>query len=242
MALPTEGTLTLNQIHIEAGGSSGTACFLNDSDIRGLTPASGKTINTTSGTAIEIGDFYGAAAETPINIPTTASNRIITKYATENLSGFGGADFYGYSSNGTGASLTNPNGGLAFGSNISFYNFSANLGSSDGIGAYEGGGLIVTLRTNDGSHITTNPDEMNFSRIDINRTAAADPSTGTYGPARSYNLSNASISHPIYAPGYTLNSIVYLQWSNTYGQAMGKTGGGIYSNANVTPTHTLTFV
>ena len=35
MALPTSGTLTLNEIHIEAGGSSGTACTINDTDIRG---------------------------------------------------------------------------------------------------------------------------------------------------------------------------------------------------------------
>jgi|GEM_PF-4842464 len=236
MALPINGTLTLNQIHVEAGGTTETACFLNDSDIRDLTPAAGKTINTTSGTAIEIGDFYGAAAETPLNIPTTASDRIIIKFATENLSGYGGADFYGYSGNGTGASLNNPNGGLAFGSNISFYNFSANSGSSDGIGSYEGGGLDIMFQTNDGSKITTDPNNMNFTRIDINRTAAADPSTGSYGPARSYNLSNATISS-VYA-----DSIVYIRWGNTYGQAMGKTGGGLYSNAYVTPTHTLTFV
>ena len=61
MALPTSGTLTLNEIHIEAGGSSGTACTINDTDIRGLNAASGYTIPTSSGSAIEIGDFYGAS-------------------------------------------------------------------------------------------------------------------------------------------------------------------------------------
>ena len=61
MALPTSGNLTLNQIHIEAGGSSGTACTLNDTDIRGLNEASGRVINNTQGTAIEIADFYGAS-------------------------------------------------------------------------------------------------------------------------------------------------------------------------------------
>ena len=48
MALPTSGTLTLNEIHIEAGGSSGTACTINDTDIRGLNAASGYTIPTSS--------------------------------------------------------------------------------------------------------------------------------------------------------------------------------------------------
>ena len=58
MALPTSGnSISLNQIHIEAGGSSATTCSLNDSDIRGLTAAAGYTINSTLGTAIDFGDF-----------------------------------------------------------------------------------------------------------------------------------------------------------------------------------------
>ena len=61
MALPTSGLLTLNDIHQEAGGTSGTACTLNDTDIRGLNEASGRVINNTQGTAVEIADFYGAA-------------------------------------------------------------------------------------------------------------------------------------------------------------------------------------
>ena len=63
MALPTSGNLTLNQIHVEAGGTSETACTINDTDIRGLEAAAGYTIPTGSGTAIEIGDFYGATDE-----------------------------------------------------------------------------------------------------------------------------------------------------------------------------------
>ena len=60
MALATSGNLTLNDIHQEAGGSSGTACTLNDTDIRALNEASGRVIDNTQGTAIEIADFYGA--------------------------------------------------------------------------------------------------------------------------------------------------------------------------------------
>ena len=81
MALPTEGTLGLNAIHQEAGGSSGSFCSLNDTDIRALTPAAGKTISTVSGSSIDINNFYGAQSEYPINIPTSASNRIVTKSA-----------------------------------------------------------------------------------------------------------------------------------------------------------------
>ena len=61
MALPTSGALTLDAIHVEAGGSTGTTCYLNDTDIRGLTAAAGKTINSTQGTTIDFDDFYGAS-------------------------------------------------------------------------------------------------------------------------------------------------------------------------------------
>ena len=36
MALPSSGAISLNQMHVEVGGSSGTAASINDSDIRGL--------------------------------------------------------------------------------------------------------------------------------------------------------------------------------------------------------------
>ena len=62
MALQTSGGISLNDIHVEAGGTSGTSATINDSDIRGLTAASGYTIPTGSGTAIDFGDFYGASS------------------------------------------------------------------------------------------------------------------------------------------------------------------------------------
>tara|TARA_Y100000385_G_C13080000_1_gene633380 strand:+ start:868 stop:1899 length:1032 start_codon:yes stop_codon:yes gene_type:complete len=62
MALPTSGAISLNAIHIEAGGSSGTLCSINDADIRGLTPGTGYSIPTGSGTAIDFADFYGASS------------------------------------------------------------------------------------------------------------------------------------------------------------------------------------
>ena len=71
MALQTSGPISLNDIHVEAGGSSGTSASINDTDIRGLTPASGKTINDSSGTQIDFFNFYGATAET--SLPTGGS-------------------------------------------------------------------------------------------------------------------------------------------------------------------------
>lgn len=75
MALQTSGAISLNDIHVEAGGSTNTTCSLNDSDIRGLTAASGFTINSTLGTNIDFGDFYGASS---ITTPTSYGKTGIT--------------------------------------------------------------------------------------------------------------------------------------------------------------------
>ncbi len=56
MALPSTGPLSLNEIHIEAGGSSGTLCALNDADIRGI-------INKSAGTTNSILEYRGQSAE-----------------------------------------------------------------------------------------------------------------------------------------------------------------------------------
>ena len=86
MALATSGALTLDQIHVEAGGTTGTACSLNDSDIRGLTAASGRTINSTLGTNIDFADFYGASSVSSILSWTGSLN--VAKTAVTQLTGY----------------------------------------------------------------------------------------------------------------------------------------------------------
>ena len=52
MTLQASGSISLNQIHIEAGGSSGTQVSLNDTDVRYLT-------NAGSGASSAFSSFYG---------------------------------------------------------------------------------------------------------------------------------------------------------------------------------------
>ena len=59
MPLPSSGAISLNQMHVEVGASSGTTCSLNDSDIRGL-------IGKSSGAQSSFSEFYGASAATTI--------------------------------------------------------------------------------------------------------------------------------------------------------------------------------
>lgn len=72
MALPTSGAINLNEIHVEAGGSSGTSCFINDSDIRAL-------ISKASEAQSDFADFYGARGVTA-STGTVAQSFVINAY------------------------------------------------------------------------------------------------------------------------------------------------------------------
>jgi|TARA_Y100000289_G_C3889465_1_gene133125 hypothetical protein len=55
MALQSSGQISLDDIHVEAGGTTGTQAAINDSDIRGL-------ISASSASEMEFADFYGASS------------------------------------------------------------------------------------------------------------------------------------------------------------------------------------
>lgn len=67
MALQTSGTISLNDIHIEAGGSSGTNASINDVDIRGL-------ISKASGATMSFNEWYGASNLLSLSGQSTAQN------------------------------------------------------------------------------------------------------------------------------------------------------------------------
>jgi hypothetical protein len=55
MALQTSGQISLNDLHVEAGGSSGSECSFNDTDIRDM-------IDKSSGSQSSMSEFYGATS------------------------------------------------------------------------------------------------------------------------------------------------------------------------------------
>jgi|11_taG_2_1085331.scaffolds.fasta_scaffold06615_6 hypothetical protein len=55
MPLPSSGQIDLNDIHVEAGGSSGTQAAINDADIRAL-------IGKSSGVQMAFSEWYGASS------------------------------------------------------------------------------------------------------------------------------------------------------------------------------------
>ena len=58
MPLPSSGSISLNQIHIEAGGSSGSQASLNDADIRAM-------IGKSSGASNAFSEYRGVSAAQP---------------------------------------------------------------------------------------------------------------------------------------------------------------------------------
>lgn len=73
MALQTSGAISLNQIHVEAGGTSGTTATINDSDIRGL-------INKASGATMSFSEWYGASAAQDFVVTQGSSTNPYTSY------------------------------------------------------------------------------------------------------------------------------------------------------------------
>ena len=59
MPLQSSGQISLNDLHVEAGGTSGTQASMNDTDIRGLVSAAANSQMTFS-------SFYGASAATTV--------------------------------------------------------------------------------------------------------------------------------------------------------------------------------
>ena len=56
MATPSSGAISLNEMHVEAGGSSGTTCSINDTDIRLIA-------NKSSGATASWNDYYSRAKD-----------------------------------------------------------------------------------------------------------------------------------------------------------------------------------
>ncbi|RPG49471.1 MAG: hypothetical protein CBC64_005630 [Gammaproteobacteria bacterium TMED104] len=67
MATPSSGAISLNEMHVEVGGSSGSTVSIDDSDIRALT---GKS----SGATASWNDYYDKAKDWSISMTVGATN------------------------------------------------------------------------------------------------------------------------------------------------------------------------
>jgi len=82
MALQTSGAISLNDIHVEVGGTSGTLVSANDADVRGLT-------SVVSGASSTFSSFYGASNAHTITVGAYGTGSGVNKsygYTSSNYS------------------------------------------------------------------------------------------------------------------------------------------------------------
>lgn len=139
MALQSSGAISLNDIHVEAGGSSGTQASINDSDIRGL-------IGKGSGVQMSFSEWYGAALDPPDPIEYTSAGT--SSFTIESTVRAIGVQVLGAGGGGAGANATSldgfgTGGGGAGGRIIAYYNVNGGetLTAVRGSGASGGTGL-----------------------------------------------------------------------------------------------------
>ena len=94
MTLPASGTISLDQIHVEAGGTSGTACTMEDADIRDIGDFPANT--ASSRYTRHFSDWYGKKAKWIITMSTgqTTVNTAGSDYVaanTERYRGYNGS-------------------------------------------------------------------------------------------------------------------------------------------------------
>jgi len=83
MTLPASGAISLNQMHVEVGGSSGSTASINDTDIRAL-------IGKSSGATMAFNEWYGATqfvADRQIDLDATYNS---AKYAVNEFTNYTG--------------------------------------------------------------------------------------------------------------------------------------------------------
>ena len=165
MPLPTEGEISLDEIHVEAGGTTSTEGSINDTDIRDL-------ITKSAGVEMAFSEWYGASAS-PFN-------------TGDFLSGGTKTDLDISAPYNTGVRLTFNSTGtwnLTF-TDDTFKNASGDWLNTTGTG--EGAGHFVKVSTSSGFTSTTidttySGNELNTSRFcEITSTTAGTTSTGSF--------------------------------------------------------------
>lgn len=99
MAVLSTTNLSLNDIHVEVGGSSGTQVSLNDADVRAISPVNAtyapSGISQTSETSISMGLFRGAGVDpsTFVTLSGTSGSPVTYFDSTNGFGAFSTANF-----------------------------------------------------------------------------------------------------------------------------------------------------
>ena len=172
MGLQTSGTISLNDIHVEAGGASGSSATINDADIRAL-------IGKGSGVQMAFSEWYGAsnlAIRTALNI-TNISGESVCESTCTRYTGFrmdrDGSGHQIYGKNSLGVSSTNAyqwltSIGSTNGDGFQIYVAAGNPSVSSGSGAKYGTyNQWLTMNTNRSWYITHVGAYSGYTRLNV---------------------------------------------------------------------------
>lgn len=196
MATPSSGAISLDQMNVEAGGSSGSTVSINDSQIRFL---DSKSANATS----SFNDFYGIEAGGGImsvggNVTTTSETvnyqTIFTTTANRGFLGTGSTSDYGSITNNT---ISNFLGGYEI---QVFRNFSRTVTGSSSTGPElqlsVNPGTGTAPANSNSSFTKTLVDETTFNRSDATYTVFPTLTQWKWSHSRSIVTSTSSADPP----------------------------------------------
>lgn len=225
MALQTSGAISLNDMHVELGATSGTEVSLNDADIRGL-------INKASGAQASFSEWYGAANAYAYTISSNVQNADARTLALAD--GWDGTTPLQVTiSSGVWCYATSiSNGGLtlsgSFPNGVSIIN-NGNIAGMGGSGNGGNGGPALYITTSDTVDITNNAGAFiaggggGGGGIDggggAGQSGTPGDTTQQYGGLRSGGGPSISLCN-----SYSVNS--NNTTPNTYSSSRGYAGGG----------------
>lgn len=185
MPLPSSGAISLNQMHVEVGGTSGTQCSINDSDIRGL-------ISKASGAQSSFSQFYGASSSI---LSTT-----MTIGTFDNSSAYGGIN-HGYNDHTKSGNFTISWGSLASRS-VNSIQSGAIVSQINHNNVTQG----IQLKISDNTAISNSGwTSLTIGSTTFNRTAAnftqATTTISGYGHVSTWNFPNQGTNSPFGTSG-----------------------------------------
>lgn len=199
MAITASGAISLNDLHVEAGGTSGSTCSFNDTDIRDI-------LEKSSGASHSLGDYYSKKAPFTITLTSGGTTQFIDggDYGVDNNRRYRGYALGQYNSNWPGSSSY---GSLSSNTDSDYLNNNqlitqACMGSVAAVTTTTVTGnvdVVVRVRNTSGSANNINSD-ASFKSININGTllnrSAATYSDGGVGGIPSdwqWTVSNQTI-------------------------------------------------
>tara|TARA_Y200000002_G_C22602887_1_gene630306 strand:+ start:389 stop:994 length:606 start_codon:yes stop_codon:yes gene_type:complete len=197
--IPTSGNITLNQMHTEVGGTSGTACTLNDSDIRGL-------IGKSSGASMLFNEWYGAAAQFQVNFNpgfwTIQLGPGASQVRASGVSTFNGVQYGSFTSATSQSSF--------FGGNAlqRIHNRHQNLA---GGGTFYISVAGVVSNTNNDAFATANVNGTSLSRSSASYSFSGSGGSALTTWAWSFNQGGGATNniYPIYGQSYPNSTVIF---------------------------------